>query len=351
MNSYLGMENLGINRKEIAEAATYMNRKRMAIACDFIKFMPISYLHEPPKEIPMRYSEILFSDILPPEILEYFKKKAEVVPLRRGKKGWYSIDGDELVPCRGINITFESDNPNRAFINMLFQTEFLSSEENNHSFNVIQRLPEEPPDPDTFNNWVIQSVNTAAGNFFGSIQQEIVLANKIGSTYLTYSPFVYNLLLQEFHNEKELKADVLNAVLTLELPILQKVSLEDLLDIRQKEGEAFLNFRVELEKHLRELRLITDYDVLRVQTQNVTHELSEVQVNEITKKIAKVKSGMFADALILVGGLVATIQANGLGMLALIYAIEHGYKTYNEYITQVKENPAFFLWKVKEKSK
>lgn len=132
--------------------------------------------------------------------------------------------------------------------------------------------------------------------------------------------------------------------------MLKNTTLNNVLEIREKDGEAFKNFRTELEKKLRGLRQFSDMDKLKTEMENVSHELSEVQVHEIDRKIANIKRKMIPDAFILVFGLTAVIQANGIGIPALLYAIDKGFKTYNEYITSVKENPAFFLWKIKEQT-
>jgi len=44
----------------------------------------------------------------------------------------------------------------------------------------------------------------------------------------------------------------------LDLPLLENVTLEHILDIREKDGEVFENFRMELEKQLREMRTIAE---------------------------------------------------------------------------------------------
>jgi hypothetical protein len=313
-----------------------------------LKFLPISYLHEPPQEIPLKYSEVLFSDALPKDILEYFQANAKVVPLRKGDKGWYSVDNEPLVPNRGIVVSFE-DSSTRTYPYMLFETKIISANEETGIVEFAHSLPDTPPDDESFNAWIYQSTNQAARRFFDEIYQEVSLASKIGSTYLTRSPFVHDLLCRAFNVETDLASDVVNMVLELELPLLQGTSLDYMLDLRQKDGDVFENFRTELEKQLRELRLITNSVELQVRLENVVHELTEVQIHEIDKKISSIKRRMLADALILVGGLATTIQANGLGILALIYAIEKGYKTYQEYVSSIKENPVFFLWKLKNK--
>jgi len=58
------------------------------------------------------------------------------------------------------------------------------------------------------------------------------------------------------------------------------------MDIRNNDGEAFQNFRMELEKHLRELRLENDPENLKLKRENLVHELTEVQVHAVNEKFA-----------------------------------------------------------------
>ena len=52
---YLGIKNDGlIDRKKLSEALKYMKSITNLIVCDYVKFVPISILHEAPKEVPIR---------------------------------------------------------------------------------------------------------------------------------------------------------------------------------------------------------------------------------------------------------------------------------------------------------
>ena len=313
----------------------------------FIDFLPLSYLHEPPKEIPITYSDVLFSDVLPPEVLAFFQANAKVVPIKKGEGNWYIDPKADLIPCRAIDVSFEAETQ-RSFPYMLFGIENASFDEKTGYFEFRQTMPNNPPSVQEFNNWVTQSINQAARRYFNEIFKEVSLSDAYGAAFLTQSSFVHQLLGKTLPLSANLKTDVLNLSLDLSLPILENVTLNHILDIRKKDGESFENFRIELEQQLRELRTINDPDELSIRLENVTHEIVDVQIREVEKNIARIKRKMFPDALILVGGLAAVIQAQGLGIPALVYAIQNGVKTYQEYIAGVREKPAYFLWKLKK---
>ena len=348
INQYLGMKNSGINREKLSKASRYIVEHTNAVNSGFIDFLPLSYLHEPPKEIPVNYSKVLFSDILPKELLSYFWENAKVIPIQRIDGHWIIDPKAPLAPCRAIDISFSNDKQN-SFSFMLFDTQVTEFDEETGFVKFAQILSETPPSKEDFENWVTQSINQASRRNFDRVYKEITLANSLGTNYLTQSEFIYQLLHKSTPLSSDIETDVLNLMMGIDLPLLENVTLEHILDIREKDGEAFENFRVELEKHLRELRAIKDPSELEVKLENTKHELTSVQIREINKKISKVKNKMFPDAIILVAGLVTTIQTNGWALPALIYAIQNGYKTYQEYVSEVKQNPTFFLWKVVNK--
>ncbi len=291
---------------------------------------------------------VLFPLTLSIDEPSFFRDQAQVYPLHKVDRGWALGQPEELAPCRAIGIHF-SDDIRSSMIYFLAQQEILSFDKETGVMSFVQRLPEEPPDEHLFENWVFQSINKTALAVFERVYNEVQTAHNLNATYLTNSSFVADLLNAKLLAPTgSVKTEVLNLVLDLELPVMEGVSFDRVIDIREKDGEVFQNFRVDLEKKLRTLRQIDDVDKLRTEMENVAHELSEVQVNEVNKKIAKIKRNMVSDAFILVGGLATIIQAEGLGIPVLTYAVTKGLRTYNEYVSDIRDNPAFFLWKIKD---
>lgn len=345
MNAFLGMQPQGINRVALIRAASYMTSLRSAIRSGFIQFAPLSYLHEPPKEITTELSENFFADIAPEEIMEMFWRTAKVSRLRKVDRGWQIVPDEPLHPCRAINVAFDAL-PDRHAIYYLFKTKLLSLEESTGRFVIAQELPDEPPDEEQFNAWIFQSTNQAARRILNSVSRETYLAHQLGATYLTTTQFIADLLKAQLKPARNLQVDTLNLSLDLDLPVLSQVTLDDVIRLREQDGEAFYSFRVDLAKRLRELRQVEDPDELTIKIQNVAHELTEVQVNEINKKMSGIRKKALVNAGLFVGGLIATIQTNGFGLPTLLFAMERGYKNYMDYMSDVRANPAFLLWKL-----
>ena len=115
------------------------------------------------------------------------------------------------------------------------------------------------------------------------------------------------------------------------------------MNVKNNDGEAFQMFRIELERKLRELRLETNSENLRVQAENVMHELSEVQVAIIEQKMKSLKRGVFSTIGIGLSELVSTVVTSGISIAAMISAFSNRYDSYADYKAQIRENPAYFL--------
>jgi len=137
----------------------------------------------------------------------------------------------------------------------------------------------------------------------------------------------------------------------MNLPFIDGIDIETLMKIRSEDGDAFENFRLEFDKQLRDLRLVSDPSALKTKTENALHELTEVQVHAIDQKIASLKKKLFAEAAIVAASLCGAIQSGGMTLPVALIAALQGYKAFTEYRRQQTENPAFFLWRVLKSSR
>jgi hypothetical protein len=228
--------------------------------------------------------------------------------------------------------------------------EILERDKESRTAKIRMSLPEELPDKARFEAWVIQSINQTAGHVYHRTVVENSFSYKFGASYLTNSPFMFDLLKQIVPVNDDIATNSVNAVLNMDLPFLDEVDIEVLMKIRSDEGEAFESFRKELDKQLREMRQISDPETLKKKMEDVVHELSEVQVPHMTRKLTSLKKQFFAEAGIMAGGLYGAIQTGGWTIPVAVLAAFQGYRSIVEYRAQTKENPAFFLWKTLRKS-
>lgn len=346
MSQFLGMSrNTEIDRAALSAAATKMKKLTPMVASDYLKFFPTTYYFEPSDNIPLTYSPNGFSDALPPEMLSKYIERAEIKSLRRSENGW--IVEDTLNCGRGIAVQFNGDDGKNLQIYNLFENEVVRLDDDTRTVHFRMTLPETPPRIEQFNAWVNQSVNQAARAHYEQLFKGVMLSSRLGASYLTSSQFTHSLLGASI-SSKDIKSYTTDCVLNLELPFLNGIALDDLMSVRSKDGEAFELFRRELESRFRELRTEDDPEILSAKIQNLVHELNEVQVTKINQKVKELKKGALSSAVVAVGGLAGSVVTSGWSIAATIIALANGFQSYSSFREKVKENPSYFLWKVKK---
>jgi hypothetical protein len=339
VTKYLNFEKNGINRKGLALAAKLLKSITPMIAADFVKILPISYNFEPPKETLINLPINYYADILPEDIMQYFKEKVIVQSMKQDTKGWKILDKQDFTP--GLFITFEELHSHKGSIFHFFYQEFVKSENSNKL-----TLAEYPVDKETWDVWVSQSVHSSAKAVFDKIYIENLIANDLNATYLAENTFTSNLLTLSLNMKETVENSSASQFMNLELPFLDNINIDKLMTIRTHEADLFTNFRIELERQLRELRTINDPKEIKLRQENIIHELGTVQVRKIDQKLNSLKRKGFADGILLLGGLAGTVQTAGWSLLASALASVSGYKTYRDYKDNLTENPSYLLWKV-----
>ena len=326
----------------------YLKSISFLVANDYVKILPISYLHEPADKVPMLYSDNLFSDVLPKNILEFFHKNVKVQSMKM--EGNLLALENKLYPCRQIFVSFPKDKLIYSNFYSLFESKVNKVNDETRTIYSIQYLPETPPDKEQFEYWVVQSINQAAKHVYDEIFTDNIMSARYDASYMASNKFAFDLMRQSLETKQTLQDHSANLLMNFDLPFIDNINFDTLLEIRKNDGEAFNNFRINLDKHLRELRATEDITLLEKQFENAIHEITEVQLNDVNLKINHLKKQMKIDTGIMLGGLISAIQTSGFSLLASAIALAKGYKDWNEYYEKVKNHPAYFLWKVKNKS-
>lgn len=344
MDALFGLDRSPFNRSRLSRVVGYLKALTPMVTANYVKFLPTSSFFEPSEQIPYRYSATGFADVLPEPLMKFFRDNA-IVESVKTVDGKMMIDGSfEL--GRTIHIRFKDHGMDDARGYKLAKEYIKSKDEETRTVNSIIFDTEEPPDQGTFDRWVFQSINQTAEHFYKRMVLENTYAVRFGASYLSNSPLVFKLLEQIVPVEGNIQTNTANALMNVELPFLDEVDIETLMKVRQEEGEAFQSFRLELDKHLRELRLVKDPEALKIKTENVVHELSEVQVHQLDQKLAFLKKKFFAETSVATASLLGALQSGGFTLPVALLAAFLGYKSQTEYQRQKRENPAFFLWKV-----
>lgn len=347
---YLGYQNDGsIDREKLSKAGLFLKEITPMIAGNYIKIFPLSYHFEAPKQIPFNLPKDYYNGILPKEILDFFRQNVAVRSMEKMKSGGWQVIDDKLYPCRSIVVDFKDTKFKSSMIYHLFEMEVLDFNEETGLATFRQTLPDTPPDNNHFNAWVTQSINSTSKAYFDRVFKENFISSNLNSTYLCDNEFTSNLITRNFNAKESIQTETANRLLNFDLPFLENIDIERLMTIRELDSDVFTNFRIELEKHFREFRNLKDPELINQKTENVFHELYDVQIQKIKQKIEYVNKQVATNSLVAIGGLAGSFSTGGYSLLATALALGKGYKDYIDYKEKVKENPSYLLWKIRKK--
>jgi hypothetical protein len=345
LSQFNGFDDSPIDRRELATILRTLKSATPMVAAGYLKFLPVSYLFEPPQQMPMLHSDDRFASTLPPRLMSFWHENSIVRTLTKLENG-FRVE-DYLRPCRQIDISYKDDQFRHGHFEQLLEQRVESIKGN--IVTLSMRLPDDPPPEPHFQAWVEQSVNKAAWRTHSQIVEEIRVAGCLSANYLTTSPFVHELLqLTSGGNDSE-SVSPLNMILNVPLLCLPQVDIPTLMKVRNEESDAFQIFRAELNKRVRELRSVSDPCELRRKGESVMRQFTESEVPRVDAAVRNLRKVLLGKVAAIAGTLAATVQSHGFTLPLLGAAVASGYASYSEYRAKVLENPAFFLWKVTKK--
>ena len=331
----------GINKEELCNAIKYIFDIETLIINEIVVMVPVSLIHEQPQKIPILYSPSAFADVIPETILKYYRSIARVYNLVPDDGKLKVITQKPLEVGTRIMVEFTDDD---ICGKSVFQYYHIKNDEKNMIF-----IPADSITNKEFNVWVNQSINQASNSHFNDVYKELILSAKCGCMYLTRSNIISNVLKKTITKPSK-PAELASVALSLDLPITNNIPIEDLISIRQNYGQAFHNFRRELNSKLLNLDVNADKDELKRQVDNISYEMSTIQVQEVEKEYRKIARALKIDALGITGSLIANFTTGGITALGAAATFVKGIFDANKYYTDVHEHNGFFLWKLKKRS-
>lgn len=347
LNQALGMSDGGPDRHAVAKAAESMRLMRHAVSLDVVKFLPFSVILEPSPETPILFSEDRFASSLPADILRFMRSRVQVRSSRKDANGYFV--GRSLEPSRSIVVDFRDANPGDTRAYHLFAHELTDVDEASQTVGFSLRLPETLPESDEFEAWVDQSINQTARSVFEHLRLEQRIASDLVANFLTTSQFTHDLLRLRI-KQSSYEIETANTLLNIELPFLEGITLEDILTVRAREGEAFAHFRQELEARFIPLQGIENAATRRNAAKEVMRQFGQHELPLVEKAIKRTRKTLMIDAGIGMAGLIAAIPAAGIwppGAIVCAAGVALGVvKGVRDAVSGGRNNRAFFLWKV-----
>jgi hypothetical protein len=336
-----------INRMDIIKAVRYLKQITPMIAGNYVKLYPTNLFFEAPQTPSINYPINYYSDVLPADLTNLLKERVKISSLHL--ENGHFISDDQLNPTRRILIDFVDSPYDEKDIYHLQNFRPIAYDETTKQATFVVEMPDTPPTKDDFNIWVQQSINTSMISFIQKVYREIHHANILGAKYLTNSQLVSDTVsLNIEHNQQSIPEYTANVMLDIELPFIKDIDVTRLMQVRESETDIFNNFRIELEKSFREIRSIKDPFDLQYAKENIIHELANVQQHKIKTKIKELNIKLGINSALMLGGLASIVQTGGISLISCAIAAIQGYSNYTDYRSNVKDNPAYFLWKIKK---
>src|SRR5690606_28489937 len=133
------------------------------------------------------------------DILDFFKRRAQVSNMEKLKDGgWAIMPGSNLELGRAINVEFEGSMYDGGMLYFLTQIDDVKIDEAAGSMTYRQTFPDTPPSKEEFENWVIQSVNSAAMSFYDRTFSELRISTALNSSYIAKNELTSDLISRNF---------------------------------------------------------------------------------------------------------------------------------------------------------
>lgn len=353
MAEYYGMEcDETIDREKLVDALKYMKESTILIVCNYVKYIPISYLHEAPLNIPITYDANNYSEGLPEPVMEFLKKNIQVHNTVRSERGLCVEFGKPLTKGTGLFIHFPDCGFRSGEIVQYQESEVVHFDENTGRATFRFFTPD-TISQDTFSIWLEQTVNKACLHMYNETFQEMYLASRLNTMYLTQSALKAQMMSMEI-GKQSIDTKIANMALQLDVPILDNSKISDVISIRNDYGESFANFRTELGEKLLHLSHIVDDEQLANELQEVTYAINETYINQINRETRSLRRSLGIEATIATGSLITNSMMSGDNMLSLIaasIAAVGGIKDTVKLFGDVRERPGYFLWKLNKENK
>lgn len=348
MSVYMGMKEKDVlDKDKLAEALKYMKKNTSLVVCNFVKFVPITLLHEVSEYVPIRFDKDNFKNCLPSEILSFLRKHIVVHNLEPCPDGLRVLSEEPLKKGTGLYIFFPECKERSGEVVRYMQMNHTTICDESGKMVVELEIPDSISDME-FRIWLHQSINAASKQLYDETYKELCYAQELHSMYMTRSQFKADLLTKGITNNS-VQSKIANLVLELDIPVFQNISLDNIMEIRQNYGESFKNFRSELGNKLIHLNGIEDDRQLMAELDAVSYEINETYINSINREISSLKRSLGMEIAILTGTLLSSYATGGMTLVGAAAATIAGIKDSNKLFGDIRQNPGFFLWKIEKK--
>lgn len=352
-NKQLGLDAAtGVDRSRLADALDHVERLSPLLRLGTIGLLSFGMLRPDTSHgVPIYFSENGFRSEIPEHIHDFVHDQVvfyDVSPSPNGQ-GLRCMPRLSQALGRGIQVQFAKDAPSvRPPFYILSQTKVLDSTGDGH-FTVEQKVDwDEPPDRETYNAWLYQSVNRTAINRLQDVSRELNLANGLNATYVTESEFEATLcgLSLDDHPSSEPRHLAVN-FLSANAPYLKIDNPKTLAALIAKHPHMLRRWHDALLAVSDELNGCSGDFSTRARM--LFAQEVQPQIDELENTLSRLSFGMAGSALLAISSIgLALLSDTSLPLSALlgftaIGAAGRSLPSVAEYIA-VRNRPAF-IWK------
>lgn len=312
-----------ISIRDLVEGINLFSWLHPLIRAGFISLFPINYFDKPSNDVPLLQSEDSFKSDIPKELHDYAHDNVILKSVIPNDKGEMLILREEAAVKRrtALHVGFKDDVLYSGVSLYLFQTMENVKEASNGSLNVQSVWDKNGIlSKEKFDHWAYQATNQAMLARLKAIYNQSFLAEKLGNTYITESPFESSIL--SFSGPKNTgKVSPAVDFLSVNDSFFHIDSPNTIVDLREKYATAFSRFNASLILASNELQNIDSSEFEKRSTAILHNEILP-QVDACRDVIKQVQSGATKGALVSLGGIALGIVTGTVVPLipALMYS-------------------------------
>lgn len=213
------------------------------------------------------------------------------------------------------------------------------------------------------NSWIDTEINNEVFRTTEKINQNLLLAEALNTSIVTNNDVYDSLLSLKVKNAGKANADskAISSILKFTVPFVDNLPFEKIAELREKEKDSFLDLQMLLRDLSRKIEYSSPAD-LQEQAQKIASEEVSPLLRKLNREFDRIRKSAIIRSVpraAIAFGTIAVSVASGtplimaLGSIAslkLFKDVSDEYASYLEKELSLKDNSAYFLWKVSKTS-
>jgi hypothetical protein len=348
-------ERNSIRIKDLVDALNFFSWLHPLIRANLVTVFPITFYNNPSNHIPLLHSEDAFKSSIPENLHDFFHQRAVLKSVIPNDRGEMLILREDAAEARrpAINVGFCDDILYSGVSLFRFETIEGYTENSDGSLSVRKKWdPQEQLSEEKFQAWSYQAINQAIMARLKTINDQSCLAQHLGNTYITESPFESNLLNLSLTKNSEKMSPAVN-FLTINDTFFRIDSPESIIEIREKHAYAFDRFNSSLLSISDELNGISQEE-FEIKSATLFNREILPQINDCRSAAKQVQRDMAKGALVSLGSIALGVATGSMtpALPAFLYSISssltEGLTALGNYQDQ-KKKPSYIWHRIASK--